>query len=317
MKFNPLVSIIIPVYNGSNFLAEAIDSALAQTYTDTEIIIVNDGSTDNGETEKIVLNYGDKVRYFKKANGGVSSALNVGIKKMRGEYFSWLSHDDKYVPEKIEKQVELLSEHRKNYIMAYCASMLIDKDSREIKWRKPRTSLSNKRINKWDESLGLLFKEGTFNGCALMIPKKAFLDAGFFDEKLRFNQDAFMWGKILLKGYGIIYSPYVGVMSRVHSAQLTQRGQRLFHSDCSRMSDFFISVFTKTHQSGEFLYLYAVNNAKYNNADVVRKCINIGKKNKLFSWQQMAYIHGVALYGKIRPAIRRIYHKIFNGIRTQ
>ena len=104
---NPLVSIIIPVYNGSNYLSQAIDSALAQTYKNIEIIVVNDGSKDDGATEKIALSYGDKIRYYAKENGGVSSALNYGIEKMKGEYFSWLSHDDKYTPSKIEDQMSL------------------------------------------------------------------------------------------------------------------------------------------------------------------------------------------------------------------
>ena len=82
--FNPLVSIVIPVYNGANYVSEAIESALKQTYKNIEIIVVNDGSTDN--TEKIVKKYGDKIRYFYKENGGVASALNLGIKNMKGEY---------------------------------------------------------------------------------------------------------------------------------------------------------------------------------------------------------------------------------------
>ena len=78
----PLVSIIIPVYNGANYLAEAIDSALAQTYNNVEVIVVNDGSNDNGATERVALSYGDKIKYFAKENGGVSSALKYGIEKM-------------------------------------------------------------------------------------------------------------------------------------------------------------------------------------------------------------------------------------------
>ena len=75
----PKVSVIIPVYNGSNYMREAIDSALAQTYKNIEIIVVNDGSTDN--TEEIALSYGDKIKYYSKENGGVATALNFAIEK--------------------------------------------------------------------------------------------------------------------------------------------------------------------------------------------------------------------------------------------
>ena len=86
--YQPKISIVIPAYNASNYLAEAIDSALAQTYPNVEIIVVNDGSKDDGATERIALSYGDKIRYFSKENGGSSSALNTGIANMTGEWFS-------------------------------------------------------------------------------------------------------------------------------------------------------------------------------------------------------------------------------------
>ena len=108
MEFNPKVSIVIPVYNGANFLREAIESALAQTYENIEVIVVNDGSTDSGTTEEIARSYGDRLRYYHKENGGVASALNFGIREMRGEYFSWLSHDDVYYPNKVETQIQYL-----------------------------------------------------------------------------------------------------------------------------------------------------------------------------------------------------------------
>ena len=85
----PKVSIVIPVYNGSDYLGEAIDSALTQTYPNIEILIVNDGSNDGGATERIARSYGDKVRYVSKDNGGVASALNLAIREMKGDYFSW------------------------------------------------------------------------------------------------------------------------------------------------------------------------------------------------------------------------------------
>ena len=81
MALSPKVSIVIPVYNGADLLSQAIDSALAQTYFPIEILVVNDGSGDGGATERIALSYGEKVRYFSKANGGVASALNFAIQE--------------------------------------------------------------------------------------------------------------------------------------------------------------------------------------------------------------------------------------------
>lgn len=106
---NPKVSIVIPVYNGANYLKEAIDSALAQDYGNYEVIVVNDGSNDSGETEKIALSYGDKIRYLKKENGGVATALNFAIEKAEGEYVSWLSHDDAYFSNKLSSQIAALN----------------------------------------------------------------------------------------------------------------------------------------------------------------------------------------------------------------
>ena len=119
------VTIIIPVYNGSNYVREAIDSALAQTYKNIEILVVNDGSTDEGATRDICLSYGDKITYYEKENGGVSTALNLGIEKMTGDYFSWLSHDDLYYPDKIEKQMKELEKYDENTIL-YSNEDLID-----------------------------------------------------------------------------------------------------------------------------------------------------------------------------------------------
>ena len=76
------LSVVIPVFNIEDYIGKCLDSVLAQTYQNYEIIVVNDGSCDDGKTEEIALSYGDKIRYFSKENGGVSSALNFGIEKM-------------------------------------------------------------------------------------------------------------------------------------------------------------------------------------------------------------------------------------------
>ena len=132
--FAPKVSVVIPVYNGANYLREAIDSALSQTYSNIEIIVVNDGSNDKGETRNIALSYGDKIRYFEKENGGVSSALNLGIREMTGEYFSWLSHDDSYKPQKIENSIRYLSTfENRDRLIVMCGSYISNGSSERVK----------------------------------------------------------------------------------------------------------------------------------------------------------------------------------------
>ena len=104
----PKVSIVIPVYNGTNYMKDAIDSALNQTYKNCDVIVVNDGSTDHGATARLAKSYGNKIRYFEKENGGVATAVNLGIQKMTGDYFAWLSHDDIFTLDKIEKQIQAI-----------------------------------------------------------------------------------------------------------------------------------------------------------------------------------------------------------------
>ena len=102
----PKVSVIIPTYNASKFIAETIKSVLAQTYRDSEVIVVDDGSTDN--TAEIVRSFGNQVRYIYKKNGGPGSARNVGVKNANGEYLTFLDHDDLWLPEKLELQTQVL-----------------------------------------------------------------------------------------------------------------------------------------------------------------------------------------------------------------
>ena len=103
-----LVSIVIPVFNGARLVGEAIESALAQSWPATEIIVVDDGSNDGGATQRVLARFGDSIRVISKANGGVASALNAGIAAMRGRWFSWLSHDDLYHPLKVERYLDAM-----------------------------------------------------------------------------------------------------------------------------------------------------------------------------------------------------------------
>jgi len=234
-----LVSIVIPVYNGANYLGEAIDSALAQTYKNIEIIVVNDGSKDDGETEKVALSYGDKIRYFHKENGGVSSALNMGIREMRGEYFSWLSHDDLYTPEKIETQVRLI-ETDKDIIL--CSGSLITESGKPM---LHCTRTLDKVLNGRDLFEAFLHRY-SLNGLGVLVPKEAFEKAGGFDESLRYLQDLDMWMRLMWYDYRFVCHSDLLVMTRIHKKQVTNTGSHMFYKDRVAMAEKHLELLQET-----------------------------------------------------------------------
>ncbi len=316
MNFEPLVSIIIPVYNGSNYLREAIESAINQTYKNLEIIVVNDGSKDDGATEQIALSYGEKIRYIYKENGGVSSALNVGIKNMRGEYFSWLSHDDLYKQDKIEKQVELLRKFGAKNTIVLCESDYINDKSNCTDKGKRKKELKL-GLNTYSEVLYSLCKRGSYIGCGFLISKKALYDAGLFDESLRYSQDAFMWLQLFINKYDLIYTDYVGVSNRIHQKQLTQRGREIFYRDSHYISKVIAPVLINEKKSSLLLYTFSKYFAKMNCKDALRECVLAGKEVKVLTLTQRAKLKFVLLYGKIRPLIRKAYYYLVRGIKTK
>ena len=125
----PKVSVIIPVYNGAKFIKDAIESVLAQTYKDYEIIVVNDGSTDN--TEEVLRPYIEKglIRYFYQENQGSANARNKAIAEAKGEYIAWLDQDDVWLPHRLEKTVKVM-EKDKGVVVVGGWFLDIDEDGR-------------------------------------------------------------------------------------------------------------------------------------------------------------------------------------------
>jgi glycosyltransferase involved in cell wall biosynthesis len=226
-EFNPLVSIIIPVYNGSDFLAEAIDSALMQTYKNIEILVVNDGSTDGGKTRNIAHGYGEKIIYFEKENGGVATALNFGIDKMQGDYFSWLSHDDKYYPHKIEHQIaQLTTLEDKNSVLYSNYDFINEKGS-------VLSTVTLPHINP-EGFYGWILYESALHGCSLLIPKECFVKCGNFDMNLWTTQDYDLWFRIAEK-FHFIHNEEVLISSRTHENQTSRTMPRRSIIECNQL----------------------------------------------------------------------------------
>jgi len=216
MPFNPKVTIIIPVYNGSNFLSEAINSALDQTYKYIEVIVINDGSQDKGKTESIAKEYGNKIRYFHKKNGGVASALNLGICKSTGEYISWLSHDDIYLPDKISKQVNYLAKTSDKKLIVFGDFEVLDLTTGTTFMHNTLAARSDILYN----NLLMIFK-ANLHGCTLLIPNDVFKNVGLFNEKLLTTQDYDLWARAIKNGYKFFNINSCLIKTRWHDAQGT------------------------------------------------------------------------------------------------
>lgn len=322
MNYQPKVTIIIPVYNGSNFLSEAIDAALAQTYPNCEILVINDGSKDDGASEKIALSYGDKVNYYLKENGGVSSALNFAFEKMTGEWFSWLSHDDLYYPQKIEKQVEFINrllEEDPNLniqkITVRSATESIDKDGKVIK------TPSYKGVPKHEKRIDTILNNISnyrLSGCSFLLPTSCIADIGGFNEGIRTVSDVEYWYRLLFAGYEFYcLTDDILVKNRSHGKQVGKTKVALFNKE---MNDLFIWIADQMNQNPEFGVVG--NNEKMYYALVRRRCMDAARyvKETYLKHKVGTMIYRVkypvvsiryAALGIARNIVRYIFRKIF------
>ena len=226
----PLVSIIIPVYNGRAYLAQAIESALNQSYPNIELLVIDDGSTDGGEAARIADAYQGRVHYIKKENGGVSSALNIGIASMKGEYFSWLSHDDVYHHRKISSQISLIN-RLGNPRQIVTDGYILFNDSKGIVGSLDIAGVYPQK--RFEAPLFPVF-HCALNGCAMLIHKSHFDRVGLFDESKRTTQDYDMWFR-MLRGQKAVYGRQFVLYSRVHSEQVSVSIKTEHEAECTNL----------------------------------------------------------------------------------
>jgi glycosyltransferase involved in cell wall biosynthesis len=188
----PSVSIIIPTYNRQEYVQEAIDSVLAQTYTDYEIIVVDDGSTD-GTGEALQARYGSRIRYLWQENQGESVARNHGIELAQGEYIAFLDSDDLWLPSKLEQQVAYL-EASQNVGMLFARAWLIDEhgarygeDPHVTSRRTPRSLTIN----------DLLMQNSVSGPSTVLIRREALANSGGFDPEIKYGEDWDLWLRVV------------------------------------------------------------------------------------------------------------------------
>lgn len=208
---NPMVSIVIPVYNGANYLEQAIVSCLEQTYDNYEILVVNDGSDDNGMTKKIAYKYEKYVHYYEKKNGGVASALNYGIKNMKGEYFAWLSHDDVFCKNKLEAQIKAIQQSANEETICLGNYFYADSELKNIQSTNFQNYFQYDELT--DSFFPLIWCEYHFSG--LLFHKNHFERVGLFNEKLIVSQDNEFMYRLLRKQKHVFINENVSTV-RLH-----------------------------------------------------------------------------------------------------
>jgi glycosyltransferase involved in cell wall biosynthesis len=210
----PLVSVIIPVYNGERYLRQALDSALEQTYPAIEVVAVDDGSTDTSPA--ILASYGGRIRVVRQTNRGVAEARNVGLRVARGSYLAFLDQDDWWLPEKIECQVERFQLEPDvglvhTNVVAYNEVLASYADHINCLTPEYYTGDCFER---------LLLEGNALVNSGVMVRKEVLDDVGLLDTQIVGNtiQDYDLWLRVARK-YTLAYVPKPLVVYRLHPQQ--------------------------------------------------------------------------------------------------
>lgn len=210
----PTVSVIVAAYNAERYISETLKSIFAQTFTDFEVIVVDDGSTDR--TPDIVHEH-PGVHYLRQVNQGQPAARNAGIRAARGRYLSFLDADDLWLPLKLEKQVSYLLNHS-DAKWVYCDAVLFDSDMHRVLGR-----IGKEVTLHAGDVLNQLFLLSFIPSPTPVIAREVFEEVGLFDESpaLRIGEDWNMWLRIAARyPLGVVREPLALV--RVHSCSMTQ-----------------------------------------------------------------------------------------------
>jgi len=206
------ISVIIPTYNRGKVLERAIKSVLTQTYTNFELIVVDDGSTDN--TSRILSKFAEKIRYFSKLHGGVSSARNFGLEKSEGTWVAFLDSDDYWLPEKLERQMQYLKENPE--------ILIVQTDEKWI-----RRGIYVNPMKKHRKYSGWIFPQCLplciVSPSAVLIHQKVFNDVGVFDENLPVCEDYDLWLRIASKYQIALIPEKLIVKTGGHPDQLSRQ----------------------------------------------------------------------------------------------
>jgi glycosyltransferase involved in cell wall biosynthesis len=226
----PKISIILPCYNGARWISQAIESVLAQTYEDFELVVVDDGSRDNSREIVSTYLHDERIRYIYQENKGFSGALNRGIRESRGEFIGFIGQDDLYMPNKLQVQVQYFDEHKDADLVhsGYCS---IDSNGRIIGVYMPNKlqvqyfdRYKDAKLSKFSsrqKMIRYLFINNFIGFETVLVRRNCFDEVGLFDERMTGFSDHDMWLRIAGK-FNIGYIDLILVKKREHKMQLSK-----------------------------------------------------------------------------------------------
>ncbi len=195
----PKVSVVIPSYKTAGLIAGCLDSVFAQTYADFETIVVNDGSPDTPELEKVLQPYMSRIVYVKQENKRAAGARNNAIRRARGEFVAFLDSDDTWSPDHLASQMQMMGDDR-SLDLVYSNALLVGDPAREREFMEKCPSHGKATFG------ALIVERCQIPISTVVARRQALLDAGLFDEKLPRCDDYDLWVRCAFNGAKIGYS---------------------------------------------------------------------------------------------------------------
>ena len=222
----PLISIVIPAYKVATFIEETLNSVFGQTFTDYEVILINDGSPDSDELERALAPYRDRIIYLRQDNRGAGSARNAGLRAARGSFIAFLDGDDIWLPNFLSEQVRLI-ESDGGYDLVYADAVNFG----ESAWAGKKSMESN-------PSQGAVTFEALLAGrccvitSAVLARRDLIMQAGLFDESLPNSQDFDLWLRLARDAQArITYQREVLVRRRIYEGSLARDALKSFNGE--------------------------------------------------------------------------------------
>jgi glycosyltransferase involved in cell wall biosynthesis len=253
------VSVIIPAYNYAQYLPMAIDSALGQSCQSLEVIVVDDGSTD--QTRAVVAAYGDRVRYIYQANAGLSAARNTGIQNATHPFLILLDADDQLLPERAASGLRQFDQLPSAFGVVACLAKKVDGAGRELPQNPGHHELTGELT-----AADMLLRT-RFSPSAAMVRREVFARCGMFDPALRSSEDRDMWIRAA-QGWRIFLQSERLALIRKHDTNMSSHADRMkanmgvVISKCWRQGvvpryrlDFWLQVQAIYHYQTALIYL--------------------------------------------------------------